>query len=45
MLKKYLIFLSLTICFLNVRADESIIENWPNGKKKSEFEMKNGKPK
>ena len=40
--KSISIFIFSMICFSISYADEPKIENWPNGKKKIESEMKNG---
>ena len=43
MFKKYLMLLTVVIfCTSIVRADEPLIYYWPNGKKKSEEEVKEG---
>ena len=44
MFKKYqILFAFILICFSIVRADGVKIEKWPNGKKKSESQIKGGK--
>ena len=41
--KTHFLFLICTFVYINICAEDPRIEYWPNGNKKSQFEMKDGK--